>query len=1185
MTYIFRFILFIFLLHAQLFATANLSCESASLHENVIISRYQERGLTFLDWNASSQQGSNEAVIQSNQNGFYDISYNNKGELYATISTHELIKLNPLTGQILSNQGLIAGSGITNPPVALLGDKEGFLYSVTSKNSKAAIVKFLPNTPQNTTLVAYVDTVINISSYGGDLAWSEGYLYWTVTSNNVVRLVKVDTNTRSILFNKAINYSNGSTFATSPVPMFNDSEGNLLLFQNNKIYNVNNQTAIVSLKESVIQAINIPTGGANNYEFCASPPAQLPLSCEGTATIFSGSTTSNISLLNLNTGAINHQLSDINNSVLNASGYNKKDNYIWGYNQTKQDGTLLRVGKKQDGSYSSQEFKIPNLLIESYVGDIDDNGHLYLKEGQGNTVVHVIDLDPSSATYLTKIRSFNLSQTINIHDWAFNPIDQKLYAVEKSSNILYKINGTNGTVLPIGNTDINSSTAYGASVFDRNGLFYVYNNGGKIYKIDVQNSSIALAFSQSLSVINNDGAMCSDALVGENNLTGIFNIERSNSAYQTIASTERNAWYTQIVGRDFDYSFLFYDENMTMKKAIDNVTIKIELINEESNQSIYTRYAHIKNSPTIGRINITSGINASLDDLSSLPASKRARFRVSYGVDGNGSILQANCTTSPTICFNSFLHIKYNDAQDNFAIRPERFFIQVKDGNNEKINSQYPNNTLRVTAGYEYNLSVIATQFNTHLGSKDYNKTWFTHFDFNSTGLNSCPDTTSISENINFSDGIFQNPNFSHDNVGSYNLTLVADSNWTAVDSQKGDCLLNNASTSATSIQRSGCNIVVQQHGINLKFHPYKFQLDLAQNNLPSNSHPDFIYMSALNKDYHETGIQFIGKILSKSKNNINTTNFVNGCMAEDLQLSPLATLKTEDGLITAPQRILTSSHYNPREAINLVRMERFNNEDFNLSNYNTVAEINSTLAIPSTRFLLENNGTVDMDIRYNLQKHLSKTINPVQITFDTLLVQSENAYSEGNNSTHYIPRGTKDLNNSVRNFYFTQVVSDSILYPLIHFPKTKVIRTPLNVDIFCNSDINYCRESNVFKNSVSSPRKQQGWYLSVNHNPLSDGKVTLLTPVPNNLTPSSTPLPLPAGRNSLLFNTLNSCSASKIKVKIHTDKPLEYHPNGASPYYEIQCTLSHAEFTGIGQSGNIIRLKGKLNIGGKVDW
>ncbi|HHH19593.1 MAG TPA: hypothetical protein ENK86_03655, partial [Campylobacterales bacterium] len=324
---------------------------------------------------------------------------------------------------------------------------------------------------------------------------------------------------------------------------------------------------------------------------------------------------------------------------------------------------------------------------------------------------------------------------------------------------------------------------------------------------------------------------------------GVFNVQRTDSALDA----KDFALYTQIVGRDFDYHVVFYDEGLTAEQSLANVPIKIDLIDEESSAVLYTHYSYFSHTHVQSRIPVE--IN---DDLDKVPATQKARFRVTYAANPDDSIVQQECSSGDfESCFHDLIatsdHNGSHLSQDNFAIRPERFFISMADGSDERTNSEFADSTLRVAAGYDYNLTLIATRYNTRQAAEGYNAALTANFDFNMTGLTDCTITDPIHENVTFTEGAYTNPAFAHHNVGHYTLTLPDDTNWTAVDQASGDCILNTHDTSANGTSKSGCNIAVQLHPIHLEYYPYQFAINLTQNNLPSNSHPDFIYISDIN--------------------------------------------------------------------------------------------------------------------------------------------------------------------------------------------------------------------------------------------------------------------------------------------------------------------------------------------------
>ncbi|MCG8795431.1 T9SS type A sorting domain-containing protein [Tenacibaculum finnmarkense] len=201
---------------------------------------------------------------------------------------------------------------------------------------------------------------------------------------------------------------------------------------------------------------------------------------------------------------------------INAAAYNPADGFIWGSLSTPAK-TIVRIGD----DFLTTSFYIDELPTNNrYIGDISAQGVYYLKGG-GSTY-YKIDLDPNSATYSQHLATANLSKNISIHDWAFNAVDNNLYAVEKNTNILYRINPTTSIVESLGVVPILSglSYTYGAVYFDASGRFYVSaNQTGTIYVIQsVQdlngsNEMDSNLFAFGPSSASNDGARCPTAPV------------------------------------------------------------------------------------------------------------------------------------------------------------------------------------------------------------------------------------------------------------------------------------------------------------------------------------------------------------------------------------------------------------------------------------------------------------------------------------------------------------------------------------------------------------------------------------------------------------------------------------------------------------------------------------------------
>jgi hypothetical protein len=673
---------------------------------------------------------------------------------------------------------------------------------------------------------------------------------------------------------------------------------------------------------------------------------------------------------------------------------------------------------------------------------------------------------------------------------------------------------------------------------------------------------------------------------GIQGVRGAFNVQRSNS----IFNAKDFALYTQIVGRDFNYHVVFYDENLNTEQELVKVPVKVDLIdaNNPLNPPLYTEYYYFSESDPKSRIAVLDNV-----DLNNLPATKEALFRITYATNANGDIVQQECDTDYKTCFDTLMasseSSRTNDAQDKFAIRPESFYISLSDGDNERINSRHTNTSLRVASGYEYNLSMIATKYGGIEPSLGYNEDFNATFDFNSTGLTSCKDTSPIVQSISYTNGLDNIPNFKHNNVGLYRLTQVSDENWTNIDKASNDCIENDASTSADGDNLSGCNIQLQTHPIDLEFYPDHFNLDLNMSNLPSSGHPDFIYMSEMNSTYSDVAISFKGDIIAQSEDNTPTTNFTQGCVATNLLLDLNSTTVSVEGV---NQDIKTIKGTN----VDFSRVIHFNSTSStpSLEVNQTLRRIDNLISVNRDKFLDENNGTLSLDMRYNLNKHLTEPINPVQVSFYGLAVSSTEANSTAHdpiniNSTIHIPTGEKlFITDNQKNFYFARVVSDLNSYPTVNLNISSLVRTPLNVDIFCKTTINdYCLNRGIMNNTnlTGTTREQGGWYLSTNHHPTLDGNVSNLQASPNIVTILPNPLnpiSLTNGENGLVSETFINCSSPQSIITITTSPALSFEPSE----YIVHCTDQNAsQWTGVGSTGNILNVKPKVNQTGKMDW
>lgn len=216
-------------------------------------------------------------------------------------------------------------------------------------------------------------------------------------------------------------------------------------------------------------------------------------------------------IVDILTGSSSLDKSHFHETNINAIGYNVKDNYIWGYDRVNEKVTRI------DANYQVTSYDIENLPAKSFVsGDVSQDGVLYLYEKK-DTKIYRVDVNPSSSTYLKKLDDLKLSKKIETTDLAFNPIDNKIYLMGNDDRKLYRIDPQNGNVEDLGNTKMPGHKSSGANYFDKDGNFYIYNNSGKIYKIDISDPDNidpkAVFLSDAPEFESKDGARCPNAAV------------------------------------------------------------------------------------------------------------------------------------------------------------------------------------------------------------------------------------------------------------------------------------------------------------------------------------------------------------------------------------------------------------------------------------------------------------------------------------------------------------------------------------------------------------------------------------------------------------------------------------------------------------------------------------------------
>ncbi len=678
-----------------------------------------------------------------------------------------------------------------------------------------------------------------------------------------------------------------------------------------------------------------------------------------------------------------------------------------------------------------------------------------------------------------------------------------------------------------------------------------------------------------------------------------LSIERINSdTVDNDTDKHKMSFYTQIAGRDFDYSIVSY--NVDEAYSIADTTVKVELLDYNStvlNDVIYgTKYIYLENEND--RFDIINSNDLKIDR-----ATRVAGFRLAYLLDENGTILHGRYDNM--IDYNTAKNLEGNkervDSFDTFAIRPASYRIEINDidENNQTItyvsNDTQQNQALNLAAEHKYKLkadAVIDGNFSraSHykvVNSEELNVT----LEFDTTGTISCADTNRTKvENYNFLDGQL-NETLSHDNVGKYTLHME-DINWTYIDKQEDQlgCILDSSSNIPDTTGKVGCNIASNEgetfFDVEMNFQPYKFEfINTELTNINGNG-KNYLYMNDLTRST-KMGLKLHSTMIAKGKDNTTLTNFTNGCMATEVTLSSEFTVLSDTGEHNSSENfILVSTGGTTVMPQNILRI----NDD----NSTQLAPFNN-LTLPNDSFLDENEGNVTIDILYNMQKNFNDSTNPIMVNFITLDANATDAKSTINNKDS-VPKGEGDIN-SIRTFYFARVASI-----MKSFPETnkKVIKTPLYVEIYCKvlGNRDWCDSTMNLQNiGRNSHKTDDGWYLAKEHNSTVDGGITnILHSSHSDINTSLNTLPMPVfvdGRIddvSTIYKDINLTGLEKAEIAIPSDVWLRFNTKniigmeqGTSSYSVTFKGI--ADTTGVGENGNMLQRRPQVERNGKMSW
>jgi len=202
-------------------------------------------------------------------------------------------------------------------------------------------------------------------------------------------------------------------------------------------------------------------------------------------------------------------------SAVNALGFNLNDGFFYAVDhKTTNKGDVYRIGSNY--AVTKVGTITPALTTGGVAGDFDANGVYYVGGKQIVTVDVTADPSPtrSAATTLTRIDQL---ETPTFNDWAFNPIDGKLYGIDERSDaggndMLSVIDPATGAVTHTSlSMGAKADETWGSVFFDALGNMYAYGNSGELYVIDLTTGTVIgdkRLVATGPNVTSSDGGAC-----------------------------------------------------------------------------------------------------------------------------------------------------------------------------------------------------------------------------------------------------------------------------------------------------------------------------------------------------------------------------------------------------------------------------------------------------------------------------------------------------------------------------------------------------------------------------------------------------------------------------------------------------------------------------------------------------
>jgi len=401
----------------------------------------------------------------------------------------------------------------------------------------------------------------------------------------------------------------------------------------------------------------------------------------------------------------------------------------------------------------------------------------------------------------------------------------------------------------------------------------------------------------------------------------------------------------------------------------------------------------------------------------------------------------------------------------------------------------------------------------------------------------------------------------------------------------------------------NGANL--QYRDLNVTFYPYRFDLSgLAISPTPRSGENAWVYTYTMPADPTDEpmALKIAGPVKAVGADNLILSNYVDGCMAQNLDLN---LSMTSDRNLT--DQIRLQGQYQFRDARLFFKLGE---EDPAPAENN--ATVSGTSILSGYHFSAsafkpdtntsdgDSNGTAELVLYYNFEHHYDDPSNPLTMTINDLNLSDPRHTLRADQVPTMIPEGNFTPGIAERNitFFYARVKPTRYLYDNI---TAHNVNTPIIFQRFCNL-MDRCADYDI--NLSDEKTAEYDWYLNKEHNSTQgDGSIVLTAESSDgNDAPSingSDPLSIGVVGTSVADNVTVSdggITTRPLSVQVDfvtglpgtaTDQWLIFNPSKdeiPTPFYRVNF-IGNSDWVGYGETGNVVESNSSRIRTNRVEW